>query len=90
MNKKRTVIQQTKSFTFVRQDRPGKKTWFEIQTDAWPDYSMTLGESMARLAEFNDFFGGAAHCDSNRPIWQCWEFEEANNLFLMAVLKFEN
>lgn len=91
--KKRTVISSTNSFQMVKQERPGKKTWYEISYRN-PDWGrLTWAEEEQLNNEILDFFTtmSANGVDKARfeISWKFWKYDQANNAFLMAALKFE-
>lgn len=88
--KKRIVIKKTKSFTLVRQERPGKKTWFEIHFNKW---SLSHSNTWEGLKEVTDSLDAmfATKGTKKKPMdftWFFWKYEEADQLFTMANLKW--
>ena len=88
--KKRTVLKQTKAFRLVRQERPGKKTWFEIHLDKW---NCGRSGTWEELAEFTKELDVMFESKSTKKqpadfTWFFWKYEEADQLFTMANLKW--
>jgi hypothetical protein len=88
--KKRTVIKTTKAFTFVRQERPGKKTWFEIHLTEWSLGQSNTWEELKEVTNDLDAMF-ATKGTKKKPAdftWFFWKYEEADQLFTMANLKW--
>lgn len=87
--KKRTVIKSTEVFIFVRQERPGKKTWFEIHLNNWQVGANSWEELEKLTKELDELFlvKGAKKKPMDRT-WNFWKYEEADQLFTLANLKW--
>lgn len=98
--KKRTVLQQTRIFKLTKQERPNKKTWYEIEVDyrRMNDSGLAFAFTgptpmMETIIEFFDpskltKFGFNGFQVVNK--WRYWKREEAEQLFTMALLKWSN
>jgi uncharacterized protein with von Willebrand factor type A (vWA) domain len=88
--KKRTVIKETSRLLFVRQERPGKKTWFEIHFKQWYSRSATWEEADEQVKELDELFGskGGSKARPSDLIWNFWKYEVADELFTLATLKY--
>ena len=87
--KKRTVIKKTKQFEFIRQERPGKKTWYEIKFAQWTTKASTWEELKDVVDDLNAIF--ATNNAKKQPAeftWFFWNREEADAAFTMAALKY--
>lgn len=87
--KNRTVLKKTRLFNLVRQERKGKKTWYEITVNSWlltRDYTEYTAR---RAAMYEAGAQSGAKSLSGRDGWSLWNYNEANELFLMFILKWE-
>ena len=89
----RTVLKQTRLFRLVKQERAGKKTWYEIE---YFGFVSTLAGREESMQQANDI---AALMDPTGlktfrktgvvpKIWRFWKLEEADQLFTMAALRW--
>jgi hypothetical protein len=87
--KKRTVIKKTRQFEFVRQERPGKKTWYEIKFSQWTTKASTWEELKDVIDDLNAIFAtNKAKKQTSEFTWFFWKYEEADAAFTMAALKY--
>jgi hypothetical protein len=87
--KKRTVIKKTKQFEFVRQERPGKKTWFEIHFSEWSTGANTWEEIKGVTDDLAMIFETKGAKKQPRDFtWFFWKYDEADAAFTMAALKY--
>jgi hypothetical protein len=89
ISKKRIVVSESRCFTLVRQERPDKKTWFEIKVDEWKIGSNTWEDSEAIIAEISTMFEtNGAQKQPRNFVWFFWKYDDAFAAFTMATLKY--
>ena len=87
--KKRTVLKKTRQFTFVRQERPGKKTWYEIKHNQWTTKASNWEELKEVIDDLTMMFETKGAKKQPKDFtWFFWKYEEADAAFTMASLKY--
>lgn len=98
--KTRIVLKETGQFKLIKQLRPGRKTWYEIEfclrNVLWPVGASSWADRDALAAAVSQTFDPAgiktfkksAHWPQTN--WRFWTLAEADQLFTLAVIKWSH
>ena len=96
--KTRIVLKEVNQFKLIKQIRPGRKTWYEIEFNlrgqqwngSWASGRDAFAEQVSRTFDpaGTKTFKKTAHWPQTN--WRFWTLAEADQLFTFAVIKWNS